>query len=146
MLVVRFWYENSLFAVFHPTWTYILVPKGLSDCQQITLIRLHKFCLISENCPLTPLFLKCNIKMDRRPTKTKRNLSVPFALYFNDKNLLRYSHQILYFLMFLVAFKSADIIFHKFLELDSILSDKSIFVTNFRFLTYSLKPLIAPPP
>ena len=39
---------------------------------------------------------------------------------------IRYSHQIFYFLLFL-------------LELDSTLSDKKIFVTNFPFLTYSLK-------
>ena len=46
-----------------------------------------------------------------------------------------------YFLLFLLTFtSSADIIFHKFLELHSALSEKKIFVTNFPFLTDSLKP------
>ena len=45
-----------------------------------------------------------------------------------------------YFLLFLLAFTSADIIFHKFLELHSTLSEKKIFVANFPFLTDSLKP------
>ena len=33
------------------------------------------------------------------------------------------------------------ITFHKFLELDSTLSEKKIFIMNFPFLTDSLKPL-----
>ena len=37
------------------------------------------------------------------------------------------------FLMFLLAFTSADIVFHKFLEIHSTLSEKKIFVTNFSF-------------
>ena len=57
------------------------------------------------------------------------------------------SHQIFYFQLFLLAFRSADIIFHKFLELHST-SNKKIFVTSFPFLTDSLKPPISshPPP
>ena len=43
--------------------------------------------------------------------------------------------KIFYLLLFLLAFTSADIIFHKFLELHSTLSEKKIFVTNFSFLT-----------
>ena len=43
----------------------------------------------------------------------------------------------------LLAFTIADIIFHKFLKLHSALSERKIFVTNFPFLTESLKP---PPP
>ena len=50
-----------------------------------------------------------------------------------------YNHQIFYFLLFLLAFTSADLIFHKFLELHSTLPEKEIFVTNFHFLTDSLK-------
>ena len=42
---------------------------------------------------------------------------------------------VFYLLLFLLAFTSADIIFHKFLELHSTLSEKKIFVTNFSFLT-----------
>ena len=39
----------------------------------------------------------------------------------------------LLFLIVFLAFTSADIIFHKFLELHSVLSVKKIFVTNFLF-------------
>ena len=39
------------------------------------------------------------------------------------------------FLLFLLTFTSADIIFHKFLELHSTLSEKKNFVTNFPLLT-----------
>ena len=42
--------------------------------------------------------------------------------------------------MFLLAFTSADIIFHNILELHSTLTDKKIFVTNFPFLTDSVNP------
>ena len=45
--------------------------------------------------------------------------------------------------MFLLAFTSASIIFHNFLELHSTLTEKDIFVRNFPFLTDSLNP---PPP
>ena len=51
----------------------------------------------------------------------------------------RCSHQIFYLLLFLLAFTSADVIFHKFLELHSTLSEKKIFFTNFPFLTDVLK-------
>ena len=52
-----------------------------------------------------------------------------------------------YFLLFLLAFTLADIIFHKFLELHSTLSENKIFVANFPFLTDSLKlPPLPPPP
>ena len=50
-----------------------------------------------------------------------------------------------YFLLFLLVFTSADIIFHKVLELRSTLSEKKIFVTHFPFLMDSLKPLQPPP-
>ena len=42
-------------------------------------------------------------------------------------------HQILYFLLFLLAYIRTYTIFHKFLELHSILSVKKIFVTDFLF-------------
>ena len=55
--------------------------------------------------------------------------------------------QIFYFLLFLLAFTSADIIFHRFLDLHSTLSGKKIFVTNFFFQQFlsilSLNPLTA---
>ena len=43
-------------------------------------------------------------------------------------------------MLFLVAFTSADIIFHKFLELHSLLSVKKDFRHEFSFLTDSLDP------
>ena len=43
-------------------------------------------------------------------------------------------------MLFLLAFISADIIFHTFLELHSTLFEKKIFVSNFPFLMDSLKP------
>ena len=48
--------------------------------------------------------------------------------------------KICFYLLFLLAFTSANIIFHKFLKLHSALSEKNIFVTNFPFLTDLLKP------
>ena len=44
------------------------------------------------------------------------------------------------FCFFILAFTSADIIFHKFSELHATKSEKKIFVGNFPFLTDSLKP------
>ena len=46
--------------------------------------------------------------------------------------------------MFQSAFTSADIIFHKFLELHSTLTDKKDFCHKFSFLTDSLNPLPLP--
>ena len=46
----------------------------------------------------------------------------------------------LLFLIVFLAFTSADIIFHKFLELHSVLSVKKIFINNF------LTNLLNPPP
>ena len=42
-------------------------------------------------------------------------------------------------MLFLLASTLADIIFYEFLELNSTLSEKNNFVTNFLFLTDSLK-------
>ena len=49
------------------------------------------------------------------------------------------------FISFYISFTSADIIFHKFLELHSTLPGKKILVTNFPFLTDSLPHYPAPP-
>ena len=61
------------------------------------------------------------------------------TLYFNDKNLYDKPPDLLFLVIYFyyIAFTSADIIFHKFLELHST-SDKKIFVTNFPFLMDSL--------
>ena len=49
------------------------------------------------------------------------------------------------FICFVLHFTPADIIFHRFLELHSTLSEKKIFVTNFPFLTDSLKRIPSTP-
>ena len=78
----------------------------------------------------TSLFLTGNIKMDGMPTK------ITLFLY-----CIRYTATRSFIsCCFILAFTSADIIFHKFLELHSTLSEKNIFVTIFHFLTDSLKP------
>ena len=53
---------------------------------------------------------------------------------------------IVVFISFYISFISADIIFHKFLELHSTLSGKKILVTNFLFLTDSLPRYPSPTP
>ena len=65
---------------------------------------------------------------------------VPFTLYFNDKNLYDKPPDLLFLAIYFyyIALTSADIIFHKLLQLHST-SDKKIFVTNFPFLMDSLK-------
>ena len=45
------------------------------------------------------------------------------------------------FVFFILTFISADIIFHKFLELYLTLSEKNIFATNFSLLTDSLNSI-----
>ena len=53
---------------------------------------------------------------------------VPFTLYFKDKNLYDKPPDLLFLVIYFyyIAFTSADITFHKFLELHST-SDKNIF-------------------
>ena len=123
---------------------HISTKKGLRDCQQITLILGNRIFLVTKNCTLTLLFLADNIEMDKIPTKIKwKYMSLLHCI--SVIKICMISHQIFYFLLFLLAFTSADIIFHKFLELHST-SDKKIFVTNFPFLTDSLKPPPLPHP
>ena len=69
----------------------------------------------------------------------------PFYIVFqvlrviSYKNLyLGYSYWIFSFFCFTLAFTSADIICHRFLELHSTFSEKKIFVINLLFLTDSL--------
>ena len=80
-----------------------------------------------------------NIKMDMNTNQFFFTLCFNFSRCFLQK-FVRYSHQIFYFLFFLLALTSANIISHKFSEIHSTLSEKKIFVTNFPFLTDSLKP------
>ena len=67
--------------------------------------------------------------MDRIPTKIKWKINTFFKLYFKFWRYFlwkftRYNHQIFYFFLFLLAFGSVGIIFHKFLELHSTISEK----------------------
>ena len=64
---------------------------------------------------------------------------------FECIKFVRYSYQIIFFLLFLLAFTSADIISPEFLQLQFSISNirKQIFITNFPVLTDSLPP---PPP
>ena len=71
--------------------------------------------------------------MDRTPIKYIPFLHcTPSFEGTSYKNLQDISYQIFYFFLFLLAFTSAGIIFHKSLEIHS-LSEKNIFVTNFPF-------------
>ena len=85
--------------------------------------------------------------MDRIPNKIKWKIHALFTLYLKFwkyflQKFLRNSQQILYFLLLLLAFTSADIL-HKVLELHSMLSEKKKnFVTNVIFLMDSLRPLL----
>ena len=83
--------------------------------------------------------------MQYQPKLMKNTL--PFYIVFqvlkvtSYKNLyLGYSYWIFSFFCFTLAFTSADIICHRFLELHSTLSEKKIFVINLLFLTDSLNP------
>ena len=69
----------------------------------------------------------------------------PFYIVFQVFNIdlikiLRQSNQISYFLLFFIFYISRYIIFHKFLELHSILSAKKIFVTDFLFNGFTQNP------
>ena len=96
---------------------------------------LNRFCPLSKKTH--PLFLKDNIKMDRIPTKIKwkfwRYLTV--FLIQNFKIQPRSSISCCFYYQAFTS--SADIVFCKFLELHSTLSEKNIFVTNFPFLMLS---------
>ena len=105
-------------------------PRGVRDCcWQITFVTLNRFCLLQQKIPPF-LFLTANIKMDRIPTKIKWKINMLFLHCISGfegtsfKKIVRYSHQTFYFMLFLLVFTSADIIFHNFLELHSALSEK----------------------
>ena len=122
--------------------TYFL--QVLRDCWQITFATPNGFCLLSNKNP-TPLFLTDNIKTDRI-------LSKNFYIVFQVLKVLLIkickiqSLDLLFLIMlFLLAITSVDIIFHKFLELNSKLSEKR-FLSQFFFFTqiYSNPPTNPP--
>ena len=87
------------------------------------------------------LFLMDNVKMGRIQTNT-----CPFYIIFQVLKVLfikfvRYSHQIFYFLLFLLAFTSTDVIsvFSYIFRTSFNIMWKNIFVTNFPFLIDSFK-------
>ena len=95
--------------------------------------------------PSPTLFLTDNINMDRIPIKIKwkiHALFTSFEVFQVFKVLLIKICKIqppdLYFLLFLLALTSADIIFHKFLELYSALLKKKDFCHKFTFLRRTL--------
>ena len=64
-----------------------VVINELKDCQQMTFIMLHRFCLLSEKKTSPPLFLMDNIKMDKIPTKNMKNVH-PFYIVFQVLKVL----------------------------------------------------------
>ena len=94
---------------------------------------------IKQKKTSTTLFLM-DIKMHRISTKIKWKIYIVFqVLKILLIKFLRYSHQVFYFLFFLLDFSSADLTFNKFLEPHSTLFEKKISVTNFPFLTDSFR-------
>ena len=84
-------------------------PKTLRDCQQITLITLNRFFRWAKippcppsNSPSPSLLLTGNTKIDR----IMKNI-YSFYIVFQWWKFVRHSHQIFYFLLFLLAFTSA---------------------------------------
>ena len=124
---------------------YCLLRTGggvfcLRDCRQITFVTLYRFCPLSKKNPTPSVFNRQYQDEQNTNQNQKKNTC---RLYTVFEVLIRYSHQIFYLLLLLLAFTSADITFHKFLKLHSALSEEKIFITNFPFLMDSLKP---PPP
>ena len=93
------------------------------------------------------MFLTDNIKMDEILTKI-------FYIAFQVLKVLlikickiRYLHQIFYFLLFFLAFTSADMIFYRFLEFHSILSESKDFRHKFSFFNgFTQTPTPTPHP
>ena len=86
---------------------------------------------------------------DRILNKIKSKIHALFTLCFQVLKVLlikicEIQPPDLFLLLFLLAFTSTDIIFHKCLELHSTLSEKNAFVTSFSFLTNSLNPHFHP--
>ena len=120
---------------------YLLRVKGLSTN---SFVMLNRFCHFSKTSTSTSQFLTDNIKISRITTKIKWKMQPLFTLYFKFWRyfLLKFVRwaTISFISCFILAFTSADIIFHKYLELHST-SEKKIFVTIF-----SLKRIHSNPP
>ena len=133
MMPVQYFYFCNITLFVGGFYVYFL-----RDCRQITFVMLDRFCLLSKPHPHSHVLngQYHQNKMDRIPTKIKWYIHSHFTLYFkfwrHVLRFVRWSHQIFYLLLLLLAaFTSVDIIFHKFFELHSILSVKKIFVKKF---------------
>ena len=92
---------------------FFLVSYQVRDCQQISFVTLNRFCQLSKKKP-HPLFLTDKIKMDGISKLKNTHLfhivfEVLNALF---KKIVRFSHEVFYFLLLLLDFISADIIFY----------------------------------
>ena len=97
----------------------------------------------------TLLFLMSNIKLDGVPKKIKWKIHTLYTVFQGLKalliNIYKIQPSVFNFLLIYISFSivSADIIFHNFYKLHLILIENRFFVTNFPFLTDSIK---CPPP
>ena len=106
-------------------------------------VTLNRFCPLRTPPPLPPtpcLFLTDKIKMGRIPTKIRYLLYIVFQVFkvFLIKIFKMQPPDILV-LLFLLAFTSAGIIFLKFGELHSVISEKKYYRHEFFFLRDSLR-------
>ena len=124
---------------FDDVRTYFL--QVLRDSRQITFVILNGFCLLSQKKKRTvSWWIECIYTWVSSFGAT----SYIYILIYIKKCKIQ-PLDLLHFLLFLLAFTSADT-FHKFLELHLTLSEKRIFVTTFLFLTNSLNHTQTPPP
>ena len=103
---------------------------------------------MSKNCPMPSLqlplpFTAFNGQYQNRQNTNQNQMKniYPFYIVFQWWKFVRYSHQIFYFLLFLLAFTSTDVIsvFSYIFRTSFNIMWKNIFVTNFPFLIDSFK-------
>ena len=126
--------------------------QPLRDPQQITLIMLNRFWLLSKTS-FTLLFLKDNIKLDEMQAKIKLKMQACFTLYFQfweGTSMKSYKIQLpvllfLEYFLYLISFYisiSADIIFLQLFRSSCNIIWKR-FLSQFLLLTQTPTPLIA---
>ena len=125
----------------------VVTTHCFRDCRQITSVTLNRFCPLS-NSPAPVLNGQYqngyNTNLNQMKNTCPCNVFQVLKVLLYENLYVRSSHQIFCFLLFLLAFTSADIIFHTFLELHSTLSEKKRFLSQlFLFWRIHLKP---PPP
>ena len=92
----------------------LYIHKDFRDCRQVTFIMLNRFFLYSKKTPLPHSYRSIPRRMEYHPIHLLFILYFKFWRYFFVKQATRS-----FICCFIVAFTSADIIFHKFLELHS---------------------------